>query len=198
MTWYATAALVGLVVVLAVWFAWAGATRIDRLHRKVIASRLALDTQLVRRASAARALAASGIVDPASAVLVADAAQRVLDAVDLRDERRLRAESDLSAILRATLDDPDEVARWARDPRGGEVLGELAATWYRAQLARRFHNDAVAQTQRMRRKWYARLLRLAGRAPMPQTTELDDTSPEALHGLATSAPTPADGAVGVG
>jgi hypothetical protein len=48
------------------------------------------------------------------------------------------------------------------------------------QLARRFHNEAVAQAQRMRRGWAVRTLRLAGRAPMPQTLELDDAWPAAL------------------
>ncbi|MEK8228900.1 hypothetical protein NKG05_27405 [Oerskovia sp. M15] len=33
-----------------------------------------------------------------------------------------------------------------------------------AQIARRFHNEAVAQTQRLRRTWYARAFSLAGHA----------------------------------
>ena len=51
-------------------------------------------------------------------------------------------------------------------PRSQPVLlvDSLAAAWYRVQLARRFHNEAVAQTQRMRRKMLVRALRLHGHA----------------------------------
>ncbi|MBE9938378.1 hypothetical protein G8C60_04410, partial [Cellulosimicrobium cellulans] len=53
MTWSETAVLVLVVAALAAWLLWVAASRLDRLHRKVMASRLALDAQLVRRASAA-------------------------------------------------------------------------------------------------------------------------------------------------
>jgi hypothetical protein len=89
-------------------------------------------------------------------------------------------ESELSQTLRAALDDPEEVAAMREEPDGAELVEALAASWYRAQLARRFHNEAVAQAQRVRRSWVARTLRLAGRAPMPRTLELDDTWPAAL------------------
>lgn len=188
MSWTEMLALVAVVVVLGLWFAWAEASRLDRLHRKVTASRIALDAQLVRRASAAQDLAISGILDPASSVVVADAAFEVLRRPELVDEARQRAESALSAVLRAALDDPEEVERWASRPSDAQVLAELGGAWYRAQLARRFHNEAVGQTQRVRRKWYVRLLRLAGRAALPQTTELDDASPVSLRGLTAGTP----------
>ena len=37
----------------------------------------------------------------------------------------------------------------------------------RVQLARRFHNDAVTDVRRVRRKWVVRLFRLAGHADLP-------------------------------
>ena len=73
---------------------------------------------------------------------------------------------------------------------GDELLGTLSAAWYRAQLARRFHNEAVAQAERVRRKWWVRLFHLAGHAPMPATVELDDAAPDALVRPAASATTP--------
>ncbi len=102
-------------------FAWRGASRLDRLHRKVAASRIALDAQLVRRASAAVELAASGALDPASAVLVADAAYTASDAgavtspaaalkMDGLGADRERAESGLTATLREALDDAGDGA----------------------------------------------------------------------------------------
>lgn len=186
--------LVALVVAAALlWVAWVLASRLDRLHRKVTASRIALDAQLVRRASAAVDLASSGLLDPASSVLVADAGFAVVDdagpvttpalalAMDGLGPTRERAESELSATLRSALEEPDVTADLRAQPLGEEHLAALAASWYRAQLARRFHNEAVAQAQRVRRHWYVRLLHLAGRAPTPQTVELDDQMPDGLE-----------------
>ena len=42
-------------------------------------------------------------------------------------------------------------------------------------LARKFYNDAVAATQAARRRWLARVLGLAGGAPMPAFFEIDDS-----------------------
>jgi len=100
-------------------------------------------------------------------------------------------ESELSSTVRAALEDPSEVAILREEPGGAELVDALAAAWYRVQLARRFHNEAVAQTQRVRRKWVIRLLRLAGRAPVPQTLEFDDAWPEALGRPGASGQAPA-------
>lgn len=171
--------------------AWRGASRLDRLHRKVAASRIALDAQLVRRASAAVELAVSGVLDPASSVLVADAAYAVSDVapvtapaaalkMDGLGPDRERAESGLTATLREALGAPD-AARALLEGPSREVVQALGDAWYRATLARRFHNEAVAQARRVRRLWYVRLFHLAGRAPMPRTVELDDVLPHALE-----------------
>lgn len=231
MTWSEVAFAVSAALLLALWWVWVAASRLDRLHRKVATSRAALDNQLLRRASAAVELASTGLLDPVSSVLVGEAAWAALSAgghgraellaalpgladddgaavvagpgpawdrpwdddvdhgeqVELvargdraRDADRDLAESDLSRTLRVALSDADELADLRRDPLGAEVVGAVAAAWYRVQLARRFHNEAVAQTQRMRRKVLVRLVRLHGRAPMPHTVEIDDAWPEAL------------------
>lgn len=191
MTW-SEMALVGLgVLAIGLLLAWRGAYRVDRLHRKVAASRIALDAQLVRRASTAVELAASGALDPASAFLVADAAYTASDAgpvtspaaalkMDGLGPDRERAESGLTATLREAMGEPESVQLLLAGP-SSEVVAALAAAWYRATLARRFHNEAVAQTRRVRRLWYVRLFHLAGRAPMPRTVELDDALPHALE-----------------
>lgn len=203
-------------VALVLWLVWVQASRLDRLHRKVGASRAVVEAQLVRRATVAAELATSGLLDPASAVVVGESAWASLSAGAAADEvpsasllpADLRAlvgapppapgapdpadpaaavldrghvESDLTATLREILDDPDEVVALGADPVGDQLLGALAAAWYRVQLARRFHNEAVAQTQRVRRGAFVRVLRLAGHAPEPRTLELDDAWP---HGLA--------------
>ncbi|WP_250447029.1 hypothetical protein [Actinotalea sp. C106] len=201
MTWSEVAVLVVAVVLALAWWLWAAANRLDRLHRKVAATRATLENQLVRRASVAAELAGSACLDPVSSVLVGETAWSALEAgLDLgvdpttaqavadgavppaRDSvPRDLAESDLSRTLRTALADPEDVAELGATSPGSELLEALAAAWYRVELSRRFHNEAVAQAQRLRRKALVRGARLAGRAPMPETVEIDDTWPEALR-----------------
>lgn len=195
MTWSEVAFIVATALLLLLWWLWVAANRLDRLHRKVQGSLSALDNQLVRRASVAVELAGSGLLDPASSVLVAESAWSALAAGGHGDDElvvpgvttgrtleddteREVAESELSRTLRAALDEESEVAALEATPLGAEILDALVASWYRVQLARRFHNEAVAQTQRMRRKMLVRALRLHGHAPVPQTVEIDDAWPE--------------------
>ena len=203
MTLPAIAALLGAVILLGAWSAWVVASRLDRLHRKVAGTRAVLDNQLVRRASVAAELSWSGLLDPVSSVLVGEASWQALAAgggepgallelpadlvgslgaasVATDDLDRDQAESELSRTLCAALADPAEVAGIEQDTVGAELLAALASSWYRIQLARRFHNEAVAQAQRVRRKLVVRLFRMAGHAPMPQTVEIDDGWPDAL------------------
>ena len=60
------------------------------------------------------------------------------------------------------------------------MLDELAGACLRVQLARRFHNDAVRACRQVRRQRAVRWFRLAGRTPLPQTLEMDDTPPPGL------------------
>ncbi len=176
-------ALVILVgVALGLLWVWRRASRLDRLHRKLAATRMTLESELTRRATAAARLASSGVLDPVSSVLVGEAAFTAL-AVPRWDEPgidRAQAESELSLTLRAALDDVDEVAELRSSELGARQLEELSTAWYRSQLARRFHNEAAAQTQRQRRKAVVRALHLAGHAAWPATVDLDDGWPEAL------------------
>jgi len=173
---------VTLALGLAVWLTWLRANRLDRLHRKVAATRVTLDTQLVRRAAVAAELASSGRIDPVSSVLIAEGAFEALDIADWEgpDHEREQVESGLSGILCTVLDDPGEVATLQADPVGARLLDDLAQAWYRVQLARRFHNESVAQAQRVRRKLLVRAFRLAGHAEMPQTIEIDDAWPDGM------------------
>ncbi|WP_407317716.1 hypothetical protein UQW22_14115 [Isoptericola halotolerans] len=214
MSWSEVALLAVVLLGLALWWVWVAASRLDRLHHKVVASRLALQAQLDRRVRTSLDLASSGLLDPASSVLLADAAFAVTTAGEppgLAEEgvpgptadaetvavvggpspaeafaltglpaERERSESELSVTLRSVLADADTVAGLRSSGPGEELVGDLAGAWYRAQLARRFHNEAVAQAQRARRPRRARWLRLAGRAPWPQTVELDDQMPDGI------------------
>lgn len=163
-------------VLLGGWYLSFTATRLDRLHARVESSAAALDAQLVRRASTALELATSGLLDPASALLVAQAAT---EARDSDPEHRELAESDLTKALHAALA-PSVASQLRSDPVGATLLGELSSASHRASLARRFHNEAVRGARAVRGKPLVRALRLAGHAPMPPTFEMDDTTPPAL------------------
>jgi hypothetical protein len=155
------------------------AGRLDHLHRRIDTSTLALDAQLLRRSSVAVELASAQVLDPASGMLIADAAHRARQAADLGPEDRALAESDLTAALLATLE-PEDLEEVRAQPMGAEMLDELAAAGRRVQLTRRFHNDAVRACRQVRRQRMVRLFRLAGHTPWPETWEMDDSMPEGL------------------
>lgn len=157
------------------------AGRLDRLHRRIETSRLALDAQLLRRSSVAIELASSGIMDPAASLIVVEAAHEARTAVDGSDMDRAMAESDLTAALVAALD-RDEVAELEQVGNGPAMLDELGGACRRVQLSRRFLNDAVRACRQLRRQRMVRWFRLAGHAPWPDSWEMDDTLPEGLEG----------------
>lgn len=165
-----------VVVLLGIYLSWT-AGRLDRLHWRVDASRAVLDAQLLRRSGAALDLAGTGLLDPASAVLVADAASR---ARTVDGDGREQAESELTEALGAALADPAYTATLRSEQGADAALDDLAAACRRAGHARRFHNDTVRAARRLRRKVLVRWLGLAGRAPWPETVELDDEVPRGL------------------
>lgn len=186
------ATFVVIVLLVAAWYLSYSAARLDRLHAKVEGAMSALDAQLIRRAEAALELANSGVLDPASALLVADAATESLERTteqpvtdDLLDGQhfggREHVESDLTAALAAAL--PGEVVAELRAAGDEFVISELdrvAASVLRVQLARRFHNDAVRDVRRVRAKRTVRWFGLAGHAALPKLVEFEDHVPLAL------------------
>lgn len=199
--WVISGTIVIAVLVLA-WAISAFASRLDRLHKRVEATEILLDSYLLRRASLAGELGASRLLDPVSSVLLTEAAHEVLIAGPLRrgeneivpsrdfalphldsDETahaRELAESELSRVLRAILDDPDEVTAMRQHEDGEHFLSRLDEAWSRTCLARRFYNVTVAQTVRIRSSLLVRALRLAGHAQLPTTIEFDDQAPRTL------------------
>ncbi len=169
-----TAVIVLVIVVvlamLGVYVSWR-AGRLDRLHARVEAARFALDAALVRRSSIALELASSGLLDPATSVLLAGAAH---DARAAENGREM-PESDLTRALRAVFSQPDFRALLAGREGAEELLAELESASHQVFLARKFYNDAVAATVAARRRWLAAALRLAGSAPKPEFFEIDDS-----------------------
>jgi hypothetical protein len=173
-----------VLVLLLGWYLSFSASRLDRLHHRVESSRAALDAQLARRAAAA--LEVAPVLDPATALLLTDAATRALTAGEEQAPSLAEleeAENDLTRALHAAFAQPDDLRALRGDPLAAESLELLASACLRVQFARRFHNDAVAQAQRVRRKRVVRWARLAGYADWPHTVELDDTPPPGLTTL---------------
>jgi hypothetical protein len=162
--------IVAVAILVGVYVSWR-AGRLDRLHARVETARAALDAALVRRSSVALELAACGLLDPATSLLLAGAAHDARAAGEPTEP----AESDLTRALRAGLGQPGFRAALADRGRGDELLAELESAAHQVFLARKFYNDAVAVTRAARRSWLVRLLRLAGGAPLPEFFEIDDS-----------------------
>ena len=96
-----------IVLLFGLYLSWT-AGRLDRLHWRVDKSRAALDAQLLRRSGAALDIAGGGLLDPASSVLVADAASR---ARTVEESGREQAESELTEALGAALAIPATPSR---------------------------------------------------------------------------------------
>lgn len=150
----------GLLLLLGAYLSWT-AGRLDRLHHRVATARASLETELSRRSALVAELAGSGVLDPASSLLLLDAAHRARTA---ETENREQCESVLSRAVAATVTD---VEPWSV---------ELGVAMRRVQMARRFHNDIVVSTRDLRSRRLVTWFRLAGHAPLPSTIELGDGS----------------------
>lgn len=183
-----TWAVLAVAVLLAIaWYLSYSASRLDRLHARVEGALSALDAHLVRRAEATLELANTGALDPASALLLASAASQALERTtdrlgeDLLEGQhfggRESIESELTEALQLALTPQVVEEITAPDGPAADSMKRLEAAGRRVQLARRFHNGAVKDVQRVRGKPVVRLFRLAGHADLPQTVEFDDALP---------------------
>jgi hypothetical protein len=169
-TWTIIVLVVLALVLWGFYVSWR-ASRLDRLHNRVEAARTALDLALVRRSSAAAELASSGLLDPATSLLLADAVRRTRLAGP--GERDL-AESDLTRALRATLGEPGLREELAADEGAEGLLTELEAAAQQVFIARKFYNDVAGRTIDARRRPLARVLHLSGSAKQPEFFDMDD------------------------
>ena len=165
------AIVVAAALLIGVYVSWR-AGRIDRLHTRVDMAQAALDATLVRRSSVALELATSGLLDPATSLLLASA---VHGTKDITSRPRDLAESDLTRALRAAFSQPDFRASINGKEGADELLAEVEAAAHQVFLARKFYNDVVAATRDARHRPLARVLRLSGRARAPEFFEMDDS-----------------------
>ena len=187
--------VVALALFIGVYVSWR-AGRIDRLHARVEMARTALDVTLLRRSSVALELATSGLLDPATSLLLAAAVHGtrpggpgglgdgsppgsggsgggVPPGIDSRP--RDLAESDLTRALRAAFSQPGFRSSLSGKDGADELLAEVEAAAHQVFLARKFYNDMVAATREARRRPLARVLRLSGKAKAPEFFEMDDS-----------------------
>ena len=167
--------IVFVVMISGVYISWR-AGRLDRLHNRVETARTALDLAMVRRSSVAYELASSGLLDPATSLLLADAVSRAKEA-DAAD--RDLAESDLTRALRAAFSQPGFRAELDGKDGAPELLGEVEAAAHQVFIARKFYNDVALRAIDARRRPLARAFRLAGNAPQPEFFEMDDALADA-------------------
>jgi len=183
------AIVVAIAVLVGFYVSWR-ATRLDRLHARAETAHAALDAALARRCGVALELAASGLLDPATSVLIAGAAHDARAAGQLESaaasageaQPHELAESDLSRALRAAFAQPRFRASLPGMDGADELLAEIDAAAHQVFLARKFYNDAVAATLAARRRRLVRVLRLAGGAPAPAFFEIDDAPPVVGNG----------------
>jgi hypothetical protein len=168
--------VVVVVAILGVYVSWR-AGRLDRLHARLEARRAALDVALVRRSSVALELASSGLLDPATSLLLASVAHDARSAQNGQgwEGGQELPESDLTRALRAVFGQPGFRASLNGTDGADELLTELEGAAHQVFLARKFYNDAVAATRAARRTPLVRLLRLAGGAPLPEFFEIEDS-----------------------
>lgn len=165
-----------VLALLALVLTWS-AGRLDHLHTRVERMAATLDAELLRRSAATLDLATSGVLDPATSMVLADAAHR---ARTVGPAQREEAESALTEALLVAFADDAQVDTLDRDAEARTLVAEVATTSRRVQTARRLHNDTVAVTRARRRARFVRAFHLAGRASVPEPAEFDDRVPAAF------------------
>ena len=179
-----TAEILAVIIIVGVVLVWRIswlATRVHRATTRAERTWSVLDAALVGRAQRAAELVMMRSIDPATALLVLDAAVATLDP-DLCQRQRELTESDLSHVLDAV------------DPMLPARPSELDMERARASMYRRLHNDAVSTALALRRRHIVRIFRLARRSVEPRPFEMAEGTfctlmacpPDSLEGSTSS------------
>ena len=121
--------LLGLATMLLSWTAG----RLDRLHTRIESARAVLDLQLLHRSAATQELATTGSLDPATSLVLLDAARTARIATDAD---RGSAESDLTGVLATAFDDLVAVEALRANEEVTELVDELAVACRKVAMAR--------------------------------------------------------------
>lgn len=177
------------VILVGFYLSWR-ATRLDRLHTRVETARAALDAALARRLAAVMDLAGSGMLDPASSVLLADAASAARRSEGPDSEA---AETDLTLAVRAVYNELKESVGEQRDQLVDNpaylLLLEVQSTARQVGIAHSYHTNSVEAVRAAHSRPLVRAFKLAGYAGIPSPFNIDDAPPE-LAKSGVSDPTP--------
>ena len=174
------------------------ATRLDRLHWRILTTRDSLALLLDERARYGQRIAEYPDLPSVVSAELSSAAYACvrredlpLDGLDRRraeaaasdEETRtqslayLEAQSTLSRVLRSAIN-TEVRAAMENDPYWSRELHQLDQVSYKVQLARSMHNLYVSQTRKIRERTWVRLAHLAGHAPYALSVDFDDDTLE--------------------
>ena len=173
--------LVVVIVLVAGWFLFAYAVRVDRLHRQVLAARLIVSGQLSKRAHAAIELANAHQADSEKLCQAAHDASRceepiVGDGLDPRNRsgnaaKRVAYENQLTSVMREVLTDETRNSLM-QEADATALLRRLDAAQQKLEVAVHVHNNQVKDARKVRQRALVRIAHLAGRAPLPAPVEI--------------------------
>ena len=138
------------------WYLSFAAGRLDRLHHRVETSWSVLDAAFMRRAALLIELSGNRTIDPASALILSNAAHRARLSDGSAGKERENIEGEIDQDLEVLIDQIE-----------GSIRETLVDSQDRVHLALALHADAVRSVRKVREKRFVRLFRLAGRAPIP-------------------------------
>ena len=164
--------IIAVVVVVALLFAWylsVAAARLDRLHHRVETSWEHLDALLQRRASLALEISHMSDLDPATDLLIRQAAyvSREEPIIERNDAERSLSES--LKFLR-------ESATSGELTISVPLFDELTSLTEKIKIAIEIHLEAVRSVAKLRSRALYRAFHLAGKAKLPRTYSFEEES----------------------
>ena len=168
--------LVVVIVLVAGWFLFAYAVRVDRLHRQVLAARLIVSGQLSKRAHAAIELANAQVLDQADSEKLCQAAHDASRCEEPRNRsgnaaKRVAYENQLTSVMREVLTDETRNSLM-QEADATALLRRLDAAQQKLEVAVHVHNNQVKDARKVRQRALVRIAHLAGRAPLPAPVEI--------------------------
>ena len=171
--WWILAIVLALIAVSAALLAYLTANRLDRLHIRTDLAAAALYEAFLRRHTVAVAIAEGlGPRDDRAAEWI----RNCVDRAKHRSVDRFTPGAPQTGIEQAENDLTSALYELAPDSVGPHRRAEAIDVGDRLEMARRFYNDAVRDTRRLREKKVVSWFHLAGSAPMPEYIELVDPS----------------------
>lgn len=156
--------LIILALLILAWYLSFLASRLDRLHHRVETSWEHLDALLQRRAAVALEIAHFAEIDPATSLVLTASAYQAREASIVE---RSEAESSLSEVLKLLIVEES-------GPINQELRRELTEITEKIKFGITIHLEAVNSARNVRAKFFVRLFRLAGHAPLPVHYAFED------------------------